>query len=110
MADDLISLRDASRLCPGRPPHLSVIWRWARVGLKARTGHRIKLRHCRVGARLFTTAVWLREFFEELAEEDAKYFERPAPAEAPSPTQRRSLCQRDRDVAAADARLAARGA
>ena len=108
--DELLSLGDAAHRCPGHVSQ-SAVWRWARVGLNSRNGNRIRLRHCRVGGRLYTSYAWLHNFFEALAEADAEYFARTAPSnEAPSPAQRRSSRQREKDIAAADARLAARGA
>ena len=107
--DDLLSLSDAAYRCPGHVSQ-SAVWRWARKGLKARSGIRLRLRHVRVGGRLYTTQEDLAAFFADLAEEDAKHFARPAPAESPSPGRRCSLRQRERDIEAANARIEARGA
>ncbi len=105
--DDMLSLSDAAHRCPGHVSQ-SAVWRWARKGLKARGGNRIRLRHGRCGGRLYTTERWLHDFFEALAEADAEYFTRPAPATTARPARRRS--SRQREIAAADARLAALGA
>ena len=107
-ADDKITLAQATHITPGRPSP-SCLWRWCRQGVKARTGHRVKLRHVRVGARVFTSKIWLDEFFTALAEADAAYFDRPKPAinniEKP-----RTSAQRERAIAAAERRLTAAGA
>jgi hypothetical protein len=53
---DLITLRDAAKLVPGRP-HVSTLVRWSR-GLKC--GRRLVL--VKIGGRLFTSRKLLREF------------------------------------------------
>lgn len=70
---DHLSLAAASRLVPGRP-HTSTLWRWCRRGVLARSGERIRLKHIRLGARVFTTREALDEFGRALADADAAYF------------------------------------
>jgi hypothetical protein len=91
MHDDTqtISLTQAAKLAPGRPS-ANCMWRWARRGVLARSGQRIKLEHLRVGGKIFTTPAWVREFGQRLAAADATYFDRqnaapPAPVSPPRP-------------------------
>lgn len=72
--DERITLAEAAKTVPGNP-HTSAVWRWARKGVKARSGERIRLRHTRVGGRVFTTRAWIDEFGERLAQADAEYFD-----------------------------------
>jgi len=51
-----------------------------RRGIKARTGERIRLRHVRVGGKLFTTEKWVGEFVHALAEADLAAFDDRADA------------------------------
>jgi hypothetical protein len=51
----------------------------------ARSGDRVRLQHVRLGGKLFTTARWLDEFGQRLADADAEYFEIPdEESQAPS--------------------------
>ena len=86
-----ITLTEASKKCPhreGRRPHVSTIWRWCRVGVRARSGERIRLEHCRVGGSLFTSAEALERFFTAVADADCKYFNEPHGPTAASPSKR----------------------
>jgi hypothetical protein len=78
-SDARITLAEAAKSVPGNP-HTSAVWRWARKGVKARSGERIRLRHTRVGGRVFTTRAWIDEFGERLAQADAEYFDAKADA------------------------------
>jgi hypothetical protein len=69
-----ITLTKAAQLAPGRPS-TNCLWRWCRRGVLARTGERIRLRHVRVGGKIFTTELWLAEFGRQLAEADRAYFD-----------------------------------
>ncbi len=88
---DLISLTEAANLAPGRPS-TNCIWRWARKGVRARSGERVRLKHVRAGSRLFTKTSWMLEFFQRLAEADARHFDEPGHLETqssgPEPAQR----------------------
>lgn len=66
---DYLTLAEAARLTPRRPT-AGTLWRWARRGVRARDGRSIRLRHVRVGGRVYTTEQWLHEFFAELAAAD----------------------------------------
>ena len=68
-----LTLAQAAHRCPGEP-HPSALWRWARRGLKSRSGRRVRLGHVRAGRGIFTTLAWLDCFFAELAEADLPHF------------------------------------
>lgn len=70
---EYISISQAAALVPGRPSP-SCVWRWCRQGIKSRSGLRVRLRHVRLGGRLFTTRPWIDEFGTELATADAHRF------------------------------------
>lgn len=93
--ESLIPLTEAAKLFPrrraGAKPHLSTLWRYCLQGY-----HGIKLEHVRVGATLCTSEAAVRRFM--LAMTNGQ----PAPA-GPSPE------QREREIAAAEKRLAAAG-
>ena len=74
IAEQHLTLNQAARISPGNVSP-NCLWRWCRRGVLARSGDRVKLRHVRIGGKLFTTAGWIEEFGERLAEADAKYFE-----------------------------------
>ena len=71
--ENYITLTQAAKLAPGRPS-INCIWRWCRKGVLARSGQRIRLQHVRIGGKLYTTADWLAQFGQSLAEADANYF------------------------------------
>ena len=102
-----ISLVEAAKLTPGRPSACA-IWRWARRGIKSRTGERIRLQHVRVGGRIYTTADSLTAFFKAVAAADAAHFSE-AHAPAVSPRQKRTAKQRERDIERAGRELAEAG-
>lgn len=68
-----LTLHQAATLVPGETS-ANCIWRWCRKGVLARTGHRLRLQHVRIGGKLYTTAGWVSEFGQLLAEADANYF------------------------------------
>ena len=77
-AENFLTLGAASSVIEkmtGRRPSPVSIWRWARQGLKARNGERVKLGHVRVGGRLFIDGASLQPFFRALAEADQTYFD-----------------------------------
>ena len=71
---DYITLANAAKLAPGRPC-ANTIWRWCRKGVKSRNGTWVRLQHVRAGSRIYTTARWLAEFAQKLAEADTEYFD-----------------------------------
>lgn len=101
-AQDAISLSQAAKLAPGRPSTCAV-WRWCRVGVKSKTGQRVRLAHIRAGARIYTSKAALDAFFAAVAEADAAYFEdAPKPAPPSPPNSKRSPQQRQRDIEKAE--------
>lgn len=74
ISDELIPLSAAAKAAPGRPS-ANAIWRWCRKGVRSRGGEYIRLRHVRLGGRVFTSLAWLAEFGEQLAAADAQHFD-----------------------------------
>ena len=72
---DILSLSAAAKLIPGNRTHTTV-WRWIRIGVRANNGKRVYLKSRRAGGKLYTTAEWLGEFFDELEKADRDYFTR----------------------------------
>ena len=85
---EYLSLTEVAKYCPGgstsdtsdkkrkrKRPHPASVWRWCRYGILARNGNRIRLRHYRVGGKIFTKMTDLTEFFSAIAQADAKHFE-----------------------------------
>ncbi len=112
--EQLLSLSDATRVLPkiqGKRPHNSTVWRWCRIGVKARSGRRVRLEHVRVGARVFTTAAALNAFVADVAAADAEAFDGRSNGRTPanSTPRGRSDAQRRRDVLAAEQTLRAGG-
>jgi hypothetical protein len=85
--DDYITLTEAAKLAPGRPS-VNCIWRWARKGVLARDGRRVRLEHVRIGGKLYTSAQWMAQFGQALAEADASYFLLDEAASLPTPLPR----------------------
>lgn len=81
--DQYITLTDAAKLTPGRPS-TNCIWRWCRRGVLTRGGERCRLKHVRVGGKIFTTPAWIDEFAKALAEADTTYFDAQADRHAAS--------------------------
>jgi hypothetical protein len=84
-----------ARHCPpstrtGRPPHPSVLWRWANVGLKTRSGQRVRLETVRAGSATVSSVAALRRFWAALTEESG----------IPAPTKRQSAQEAARISAA----------
>lgn len=69
----LLSLTQAAELLPNRPSPAS-LWRWARRGLIAADGSRIRLAHRRLGARIYIAPEDLDRFARELASADMRHF------------------------------------
>lgn len=104
MPNTLLTISEAANECPRRTSATS-IWRWARKGLKARTGERVHLRHVRVGGMVMIPRDALGEFFQSLADADAEHFDR-RPTLTPKPQARKSKRTAHEQAKAA---LAARG-
>ena len=86
--------------------HATGVWRWMRKGLRARSGERVYLRHVRVGRRVLTRVDWICEFFEALADEDAKGLVEDSPGKRSVAPNRPSRRARDRCRARAELRAA----
>ncbi|MCG3122058.1 MAG: hypothetical protein GIKADHBN_00434 [Phycisphaerales bacterium] len=71
---EYLTLGQAARIAPGRPS-TNCLWRWARTGVLARSGERVKLQHVRAGGKILTKAAWISEFCAKLAHADAAYFD-----------------------------------
>jgi len=96
--EKLITLSDAASLYPpakgGKRPHISVIWRHCRQGIRARNGERIHLEHSRFGGTIYTTAEAIRRFGAAVAEADRLAFEQRDESPAtPTPAARRKQIQ-----------------
>lgn len=74
-----LTMAQAARCCPGTAgrhhPSPGAVFRWARYGLKSRSGQVVRLQHARCGRGLYTTADWLHEFFAKLAAADLPHWE-----------------------------------
>jgi len=66
---DLMSFTDAALICPGKVS-AQALSRWRRTGLKTRSGEFVRLKCARSGKQYFTSEVWLRQFFNKVAELD----------------------------------------
>ncbi len=104
---DLLSFGQAAALLPSRPS-VHTVWRWCRKGVKARTGQRVHLDHVRFGGRVFIPRQAIEVFGRELAHADAAHFDATDEPTTLDPKPR-SSARRQRDLAAAKARLAAMG-
>lgn len=102
-----ITLSQAAKLTPGRPS-VCAVWRWARRGIKSRTGDRIRLEHVRVGGRIYTTPDSLTAFFKAVSAADAAHFNE-AHVPTTSPRRKRTEKQRERDIETAERELRAAG-
>lgn len=96
--DQLLTLTQAAARLPHRP-HSSCLWRWCRKGVLARSGERVRLRHVRIGGKIFTAQPWLTEFGQALATADASHFEQcdlePTGRRHVLPTQQKRMEQID---------------
>ena len=88
LPDEYISLTQVAKLAPGRLS-TNCVWRWCRRGVKSRTGDRVHLQHVRLGGMIYSTREWLNDFGRQLAEADARYFERCDAAESGASSGRR---------------------
>jgi len=100
-----LTLAQAARLMPGTPAP-STIWRWARKGIAAADGGRVRLQHVRMGRRVFTTGQWLAKFGREVADRDVARFasDHVTPPQRIPPGER-SAAQRESDASAAVNRM-----
>ncbi|MFG0329598.1 MAG: DUF1580 domain-containing protein [Phycisphaerales bacterium] len=108
--ESLITLAEAAKLRPGRP-HVSSIWRQARVGVRARNGDRVRLEHKRIAGKIWTSREALSRFDRALAEADAEHFDEKYGAESDRRVSARSRSERATTsaVSRAERRMAAAG-
>ncbi len=64
-----LTLSQAGRLMPGTPSP-TAMWRRCRHGLKDAEGNQHRLRHVRLGNRIFTTRTWVEDFMAVFIVED----------------------------------------
>ena len=85
----------------GRKPSTASVWRWCRKGCRG-----VRLAYLRIGRELRITPQALQDFGTALAATD-----RPLDAGKPSvfPARKPSPARRQKEIAAAEARLAGRG-
>jgi hypothetical protein len=107
-----LSLTDTAKVYPkvdkrGWSP--SAVFRHIRQGLRGGDGSIVKLESVRVGARLCSSAEAVHRFFAALSEADMKAVQQRSTPINDKPSKSRTPEQRDRDVAAAEKRLAASG-
>jgi len=62
-----LTLAEAAQLLP-RPPVSATLWRWCVKGFYIRYVDKIiRLRHVRIGRKMFTTEEWLEQFVDDLS-------------------------------------------
>jgi hypothetical protein len=105
---EYLTLTQATKLSPGRPS-TNCIWRWCRRGVLSRGGRRVRLRHVRIGGKIYTTAEWLNDFGQRLADADAAYFDIEAETAASVP-ERYSRKREERELQALERQLEEAGA
>ena len=99
-ATELLTLSAATRELPGRV-HSSTVWRWCRIGVRARNGERVLLEHRRMGRRIYTTRAALDAFGRALAEADTKAFDASHVRETTT-TKPRGTTSRERAISQAE--------
>ena len=107
--EEYITLTIAAKMSPGRP-HATAVWRWARKGIKARNGERVRLEHVRIGGRIFTKEIWLMDFFSAVKSADQKHFDERILNQPRSNACGSSDTQRMKEVEKAKRKLKAVGA
>ena len=102
-----ITLAEAAKLSPGRPS-TNCVWRWARRGIRSRSGPTVRLEHMRVGGRIFTSPEALTRFFGAVADSDAAHFDRRTAGAEPT-LEVRPDGQKQQAIVDAEAELQAEG-
>lgn len=91
-AEQLLTLREASRLCPGsrqgRPTHVATVYRWTARGIKG-----IRLEAVRIGGTLYTSREAMQRFAERLTTNST-----PRPDETIQPARRKSAAAVDEQL------------
>lgn len=101
-----MTISETARKVPttnGRPVGTATIWRWCTRGCRG-----VKLEHARFGRRIAISEEALERFAATLAQ---AWAEEPTPPTPPAPRKAkpRTAAQREKAIAAAEARLKARG-
>lgn len=112
-ATAFLTLVEAANFSPYRSAHgkqsrrhPASAWRWCRKGIIARNGSRVRLKHYRVGGRIYTTEADLLAFFSAIADADTEHFEKAVAAPTSRGNSRtRSNESRSEAVAAATEQL-----
>ena len=87
----------------GRRPSIPTLWRWCRHGCRG-----VRLAYLRLGRELRITPQALQDFGVALAARDREV-KPPAPSVFPLRPSKSTPARREKEIAAAEARLAARG-
>ena len=90
---ELLTLEAAARKLPGRPS-VTTGWRWCVRGIATRTGERVRLRHRRLGRRLFVTEADLDAFSRTLA---ARAADALVKDQRPTAAGKRTIAEGDRE-------------
>lgn len=99
---ELLSLAEATHIIPSRPS-IPTLWRWCRRGTVPRGGGpRIRLRHVRLGGRIFIAPEWIREYMQALAQADLSHFGDDY-ADSPTTTAPRTRTASEREQAIREA-------
>ena len=91
--NNLLSLNEAAGLLPrrkGKKISLCTLWRWSQAGIKG-----VRLQTVPVGHQLFTTAEWLQEFIDRLADIRRRRYSRDSPEHRAA----RDICRQGRPSA-----------
>lgn len=111
LSESVLTLAEATRSLPtigGQPLHPSTIFRWVTKGVRVAGAQRLKLEAARLGSRIVTSREALARFTASLQTSAVT----PEESSPPPPRERhrpRSRSRRQRDIAAAERRLAEAG-
>ena len=73
--EQVLILNEAAKGVPpidGKRPHISSLWRWCRIGIRAGNGELVSLEYARLGRRIVTSREALSRFAQRLGEADAE--------------------------------------
>ena len=104
MKGNLLSFSEVTKIVPNRPS-TSAIWRWCRKGQKSRSGEIIRLEHVRIGKKIYTSAESLHDYFKEMAQSDAKYFDGQKTFNHKKTNKTRTSDQKNKPITEAEERL-----
>jgi len=66
--ESFLSMTEAAQSCPNRPS-VRTVWRWARQGIRGRSGVRFFLETWKLGGHTFTSREALARFFSAIGDE-----------------------------------------